>query len=557
MNYYKIKIDIDGLEIEPTSFSIVEGVGKGYNTCTVSGLNLVGEVGNFLTINIDGLQKRFYIDEKQYEENGNIVFLCKGISYLLDDESYTNNDLIFENSQDIYDAVSLAVEINNTIPIIDFKGQNYSKSSTSLSRILDMVAIVKGNAFEINGVLHLEPFKMISNNAPISHTIDDSFGYSYTDKAPHYKKAKQVLINPKTESLLSKPNIIFDYENTMGEIIFNPSLASGFEYVITGLDYVEPSNVYKTENYTLDEESHIKTLAGIDEISHILLNGELFEDYEFFPTHNIVRLFNEISGSFSIKYRTRKIDVNITRSTDFSIIYQCMRIADTVILNVSNSSCLNEIVDSTLTIDGGGKVRVNEGVDISFVFVDTKNSLNVTVDNEIPLASGGNLSIKHRYLGSDYDVSFIDFIQSEVVEMFDTTSGAVIYDETIGEYILTLNQQLESIENIYYGSQLVAGYTYHYNANPPYIVFDDAELDGKNLEISYKLNVVEITIPPILVDEINFLDVIACGGLTSYTIEHGDVMCELPSTFEIDVTKQFNISVNEAKGLVLRSDLGE
>jgi len=550
---------IAGVKFEVTSFNIVKGIGKGFNTCTCSSQDNIGSVGDTLDIIIDGKKNSFIVTDKTYVDGSKISYTCGGLPSILEQEAlalredyYTNsNELILDNIGNI--------ELNNNIPNIDFKGQSYWSESNSLSRIIDMVNVVGGDVFEVDGVLTLTTFKTIPQNPQTVIDIPDAniISYSYSDKIGKFNKTNKVLINPKSETLYSNPDIEFVYDGSFGNIYFNPSLSSGFEYTIIGLNHQPPTTMYKSDSILLTDATSVVASAGIDTMLYMLLDGEIFTDYELFDKTNIIRFLYPISGTLEYKFATQGIGVNITSTTPFLITYQCMKIQDLLVMTTNNLSCSVKML-SPLTYQKTTTLQVNKGVDISFIFFDGKVAENINTDNTVILDGGGQLSIKHRYTDVDWlDLGFLNYITSSLTTVKDIFTGTVVYDTNLGLNVMFLPSDYSSVDSIYYGNTLITGWSYNNINNPPYIELS-SEHEGKSMEVTYTQEVVNIEIPPPHSGHpVVALDVIACGGLHSFEyVNSEDMLCSLPATFNINVKEQFALSLDDVVGKTLLGDFG-
>ena len=129
-----------------------------------------------------------------------------------------------------------------------------------------MVAVVDGEAWEVNGTLYLDEQKSIVSSPTIAHAVIDSevFDFAYSEKRDNTLKLKEVLFNPINEDILGVTSVTLDYNDDefKGEVYFNPSLTAGYGYGINGLGQREPVRSVKTEKIEVDDDGFITTIGG-------------------------------------------------------------------------------------------------------------------------------------------------------------------------------------------------------------------------------------------------------------------------------------------------------
>lgn len=563
----KVFVSSMGEKLPISDFSITKGIGKGYNTATLSGLGLTCEVGDDLDININGVTYRFLIVEETRSKFDEVSLLCQGKPSILDDEVLNIDTSLATNSVELIDENKDIITVVNNLPIISFNEQTYTKSSTSLARILDMVDVVGGEAYEVDGVLFLDEFKTIPNNPIVVETFDDVIDYSFNNKINRYSKLKSVSINPEDESLYSTPDIKFNYEGYRGEIVFNPSLSRGLAYSVENLNVTSPRTISITEVKKVLSAKDFKVDAGVDSITSILLDGELFTEYETFLGTNIIKLNSTISGTFEITYITKGLAVNISSSnTKFLISYQCMEISDEISIPDStnltktqpNISCISGLETSSLTYENGGVVKASLGADLKFVFSDDKGSPHLNSIGSISLTGGGRLTTNYRYTDDWSNVDFLNNISSSISNEKASYNHNIVFDDSLNSNVAFLNNEPNSVDSIYYGSEELLGWSVVKDGLNSYIDFGNSYNDI-SVTITIEFDVVLIQIPaPLSGHEVKYLDVINCGGLTSHEFKGSETTpCSLPATIEVNVADEFNLSISEVSGKIIKGDLGE
>ncbi len=551
----------------PTTVSISSGVGKGYNTCTIVGINLQCNVGDIITITINGDVYSFIIDMKDYGKQDKVTLKCKGIPSILEDLSPTNTDYIYSNSDELIEDSRGSVEVENNIPTISFQSQSYSAVSTPMSRILDMVDVVGGEAYEVNGTLHLEEQKVIGESPIAVHTFSDNevFDFSYSSNRDQSSRVKEILFNPITEDIFGIPSVTLDYDEKFfrGEVYFNPSLTAGYSYEIYGLGQREAVRSVKTEVIDVDDDNFINTIGGIDAIVDISINGIPYSNYFLYAGWNVVRFNAPQTGTVSVTYYTKSVSVFIYRTTNFEIKYQCNVCKGTIEIDAgnttSNGNCYTEIVEPH-TYEYGGTVLISIGADCTLLFVEYKGATNLVNETTVSLTGGGTASIQYLYGAVDWtsgQKSFMNNITSAVKSTIETTNKEILYDEDLDEYVVFLDKPITSINDIYFGSSVINGYVYDNSGVVPRILFDAIDV-GKEVDISMTIDLIEITIPaPTEGNPVRLLDVISCGGVaTTEYILADNVLCNLPATFDVDIASSFDVPIEDCFGKEVLGDFG-
>lgn len=559
-----VSVDIGGTIIYPKTVTLTRGVGKGYNTAKIDGTNLAGLVGDSVTITLNGDVYSFVVDAKHHSKNLGVSFDCVGLPATLNDGQPSADDFIYTDSDDLIEQSRGTITVVNNIPTIDFTGQTYSKASTAMSRILDMVNVIGGEAYEIGGTLHLEPLAVIPLAASDYIFVDaDVFDYSYSSNRDSTVKAKDVLINPITDDLYSDSTITLDFTDGdgKGELYFNPSLTSGFEYSISGVVARVPVISERIETFALTNETSIMTLAGIDTIDYMTLDGEpiLVADYTLYAGYNIARFHAPLTGEVAIKYQTLSVTVYPTATTTVVVKYQCalLDIVLEVLSPVYSGACSIEI-GTPFSYEDGTNVLLSLGDDFTFIFIEEKGATNLVTEKVQLLDGGGTLTIKYLYTTTDWlDKAFMNAITSLQTTFIEMLNGTVIYDSGLLEYVVFLDKPIDLINDIYYGNQALSGYTYNDTGDVPYVSFLEADL-GKTVDISANVTKVDVTIPPPTTGHpVTILDVIGCGGVSSAELSNSDDnLCDLPATFSIDVAGSFSKTITEVVGKVLTGAFG-
>lgn len=554
--------------IYPTSLSITCGIGKGYNSFTMSGYNLQVSTSDLISININGQVFSFLVDKVEYNRQDQVSISGYSLTYRLDDGIPSDTEYAYSNSYDLLIDCMDGIEYEYNIPLIVFEGQTYAKTSTRLSRVLDMVKVVGGDVYEHNGVLFLDEKKAIPQDATPVHSFIDGeyFDYSYSNARQSSLLVKQVLFNPILDDIYAETSINFEFDDNVGkgEIFFNPSLSTSLPVTIQGIYYREPTYSNKVESISIDNQMSITTLGGIDSVDYITLNGEPLLNYIVYSPYNVVRFEEQLTGELEISYKTKTITAYAYTDSYFSIYYECSECSGLLEIGSDNvidsGRCYGEIV-SPLTYENGGTVYVSSGIDVTFVFVERKGAINLVQYGTMTLASGGTLTIKYIYDIDDWDdVDFMGNITSEVVEKIETTSSNVVFDDDLQKYVLYLDKPIESINDIYFGSVLLTADLYEYVPDQivPYIEFVDNKYENKTLDVSMNVKFDMITIPAPLADHpVSILDVVTCDGVASEDFVPDDtVMCNLPATFKINVADIFGVDISSVFGAELNGDFG-
>lgn len=565
-----VTVDVGGTQIYPTSISITEGIGRGYNNCNIIGKNIAGNVGDTVTININSQVFTFILDQKNYSERDTISFECSGKPVELTDSFSTNDTYSYTTSDELIEQSRGAISVVNNLPTITFTNQSYAKDSTPMSRILDMVRVIGGDAYEVNGTLYLDELKSIPSTPTIAHAFTKSevFGQSYSDKRDKTAKLKYILTNPVTDDIYSEPSISFDYDddNMRGEIYFNPSLTKGFLYSISGLNAREPLQSVVNETINMSNGSFTRTKGGIDSLLNITIDGTpLVEntDYFLYSGYNVIRFASQQTGELKVSYNTKSVTVYSYSSTQFLITYQCNKIEDvipeTTADNVINSgNCYCEIIDP-LVYEKGGDVLVSQNRDITLIFVEKKGAPNLVDYKTQPLSTGtGTLYIKYLYDSTNWtDTAFMDNITDSLKTTIETYTSEIIYDSDLSLYVIYLDKPISSINAIYFGSQAITGYSYVDTGTVPYISFDAGDV-GKKVDISMNIDLVDIKIPaPQAGHPVTLLDAIVCGGAaTQKWVLDDNALCSLPATFKIDVAGSFDLPIADVFGKEVTGDFG-
>ncbi len=566
-----ISIEVGESFVYPISLVISSGVGKGYNTCTMVGdTSVIGEVGDIITISVNGDIHTFLIDMKDYGKENKVTFKCKGKPCILEDISPTDTHYSYLDSDELIADSQGSIIVVNNLPTIIFSGQSYAKVSTPMSRILDMVNVVGGQAYEVNGTLHLDELKVIPMTPIIAHSFSDSeiFDYAYSDNRSSSNKVKSILINPITDDILGIPSstLVYNDEAYTGEVYFNPSLTKGYTYTISGLGVRDAVRSVHTETISVEDETYITTIGGIDAIVSIKINGVPLDfdsgTYFLFAGWNVVR-FNTIqNGEVEVTYYTKSVSVYAYRTTDFKITYQCTLNSGTIEVEsgnvINNGFCYTEIVEPH-TYEDGGTVLISHGESPTLLFVEFKGATNLVTETYTAI-DGGTATIQYLYGTTDWDEadkSFMNNITSSIKNTIETTNKEILYDEDLDEYVVFLDKPITSINDIYFGSSALTGFYYDDTGDIPRIVFQDIDV-GKEVDISMNIELVELVIPaPTVGNPVRLLDVISCGGVaTTEYILADNVLCSLPATFKVDVAESLGVPIEDCFGAEVTGDLG-
>jgi len=581
-----VSITVNSTAIYPQSVSITSGVGRGYNTCNISGTSLSGSVNDMVIVTINGEAHTFILDEKHYGKSEKVSFVCKGLPIILED--YSAEDVVYSytSSTDLIDSeitranttIAGTISVVNNIPLIEFGNQSYSKDSTPMSRILDMVSVVGGEAYETNGTLNLDLAKIISTNPTIKYSYDTNIGdvmdYSFFEKRDKSLKAKYIHINPIIEAVYTTPLVTLDFDESWGHVYFNPSLPSTFEYSITGLSTTNiPVPKTVVEKFQLNGESSITTMGGIDAVSSISarsINLDEFDplavsntdtEYVRYDKYNVISFTQPIVGEVIITYDTLAVKVFATQSTDFEIIYQCSRIADLIIIDADNTvnagSCYGKIIEP-LTFENSSFVEIIAGADVELLFVEARGATNKVTVGTYSLIGGGTLTTSYLHSGTPWvSTAFMTTITSATDIQTEVIEDTITYDSLLNKWVVYLDKPLTTINDIYFGSSALSGYTYNAGTTLPYISFLEEDV-GKLVDISFDSAFDRLTIQaPSVGHPVSLLDMIVCQGVgTSEYIPAEEALCSLPSTFKVDVAGSFNKSITEVRGRVLTGDFG-
>jgi len=565
-----VSVDVAGTQIFPSSVSITMGIGRGYNNCNISGKGISGNVGDTVKVTINSQIFTFILDQKNYNERNTISFECSGKPIELTDILTTNDAYSYSNSDELIEQSRGSIEVVNNLPTITFTNQSYAKDSTPMSRILDMVRVIGGDAYEVNEKLYLEELKSIDASPTIAHSFlkSEVFAQSYSDKRDKTAKLKSILTNPVTDDIYSEPSISFDYDNDnmRGEVYFNPSLSKGFSYSINGLSAREPLQSVVNETINLSDVSFTRTKGGIDNIVSITINGNPLvkdTDYFIYQGYNVIRFASKQTGELAVSYNTKSVTVYAYSSMQFSITYQCNKIEDVIPESfadntVNSGTCYCEIIDP-LVYEKGGDVLVSKDTDITLIFVEKKGAPNLVDYKTQDLSTGtGKLYIKYLYDSTDWtEKAFMGNITDALKTTIETTTQEIIYDSDLDKYVTYLDKPITSINAIYFGSQAVQNYSYVDTGTTPYISYEAGDV-GKKVDISMSIDLVDITIPaPQAGHPVTLLDAIVCGGAaTQKWVLDDNALCSLPATFKIDIAGSFGLPIEDVFGKEVTGDFG-
>lgn len=556
---------VGATQIRPTKIRITLGIGKGYNTCNITGRDLAGAVGETISITVNGDTYTFLLTEKNYSEFDTVVLSGKGLPFKLESQRASDSTLTYSSSNALIEAERGDIAVTNNLPNIEFFNQAYSKSSTPIDRILDMVAVVGGEAYEHNSALVVGEIASIPATPTISHVVQDNetISFSYSENIGQSVLLKKVLINPITDNIYSEPtvNVEYDSELSVADVYFTPSLVgTGDNYSFLGLNPTTPVNTTRVESLLLSDETEMRTLGGIDSVVYVTLNGEPFSNYVTYPRENVIRFTTNVTGTIQIKYTTKFIRCYVSATTSFVIKYNCVKVAGTIEYDASNAingrNCKAEI-STPLTWQNGGSVIAYRNNNLTFIFVEEKGNNNITTVSSGTHAGGGDLIIKYVHSGSSWaSTTFMNNISSTLSTQIETVSGTVTYDEELLEYIVHIPSTPLGVNAVLEGNVGLTGYTV-VGGNTPYISFS-ANDEGRRVDISLTMEVVKITIPaPGAGHVVRYLDVVACGGVASAEfINSDDALCTIPSTFKIDVATMFSERIEDVVGLTVLGDGG-
>jgi hypothetical protein len=559
-----VTVFIGGSQVYPDNVRVTLGVGKGYNTCSMSGVGLGGAVGETISMTINADNFVFLLTERRYGEKDAVSINGKGVPFVLENQSQSDDTLDYTDSDTLIENERGAVIVVNNLPNISFGSQVYNKSNTPMGRILDMVSVVGGEAYEYNSSLYLEEIKTIDETPTIVHTFAENefFNYDYSDNIEQSISLKQVLINPITDDIYVEPSINVQYneDTKIAEVYFNPSLSLGEPYSFLGMIPRSPTNKTKTETILVSEETQLQTIGGIDTVLYMNLDGVPFTDYVVYPPYNVVRFTNAVDGEIEISYTTKNIVATVSKTTSFLIKYKCVKSEGTIEIDESNSvssSNCRVTIETPLTWENGGAVTCYKDTDVTLIFIEKKGSSNIATVSSGTHSGGGALNIKYTYASGTWaDTTFMNNITSSTASTIETTSGTIAYDEDLAEYVVFLPMKPLSVNSVLEGSVGLVGYTY-VDAIVPYISFLASDV-GRNVDISLTVDVVTITIPPPTSGHVvNFLDAVGCGGVaTQEFINSADALCTIPSTFKVDVAEMFGVSIISTYGLIVVGDGG-
>lgn len=564
-----VSITANGTPIYPSQVLITCGVGRGYNVASFSGINVSFNVGDIIVVTINSNSYTFLVDKKEYGKSNKVSATCVGLPAQLSDFSKTDESFNYIDSDTLITESKGSISVVNSLPNITFENLTYNKSSTPLSRIIDIVNVFKGDVYEHGSELYLEEKKAISSTPTIAHTFIDSeiFDFAYSDNRSGSSLLQEVLFNPTTDDLSTETFITFDYDESVGKgvALFNPSLSLNNEYFTSGLDVSSPMKLTITENIDLAISSFIVLKAGVDSVLTLKINGSVkVEDTDFFvyAGYNIIRLNTSYSGTLTISYITKGLTAFARNTTNFTISYGCSIISDEIRINPNNiitsTLCYTEIL-TPLTYDSGGSVLLKSGIDATFVFSESSTASNLVTYDTIALSGGGTLTVEYVYLSSDWvSKAWMNNITSE--EYTDTVvfTGEVTYDGDLDEYVVFLDKPISSINDIYFGSEQLSGYSYNDTGDVPYISFVLTD-EWKNVNISVEVLLTKVNIPaPEVGHPVKIIDVLTCGGMATKDFDLAETtLCSLPSTFKLSISELFNFRVVEVRGKVITGDFGE
>jgi len=560
-----VSVFIGTTQIYPLSLIVTLGIDKGYNTCSISGIRLSGNVGDEITVHINADTYVFVLTNKVYNNDDKVTLNGKGKPFILENQSSSDEVLDYPDSDTLIENERGSIDVTNNIPNITFGIQSYSKNATPMSRISDMVAVIGGEKYEVNSTLILDEIKSIPQSPDIAHEFLDSeiFSYSYSDTINQSVVVKQVLINPISEDIYSQPSITCEYDETssIASVYFNPSLSSGDSYSFLGLAPTPPINTTKVEKILVSAETQVHTIGGIDSVVYINLDGEPFTDYVIYPTENVIRFTGVVTGEIEVKYNTKYIKSYVSASTNFVIKYNCVKCSGTI--TIDNKSSVNTgtckvYINSPLTYEDGGSVVCYADTDVTLVFIENVGDTNIETVSSGTHDGGGALTVKYTYTTDLWDdTSFMNNITSEKSTQIETTSGVIEYNEALGVYLVYIPTRITGINSILNGDVGITDYTYVDDEKTPYITFkeDDA---GKYVDISMNVDEVVITIPAPTIDSVvTKLDAAGCGGVATQDFtNNSNVLCSIPATFKIDVAEQLNLPISEISGKTITGDKG-
>lgn len=581
-----VTVTLLGSPVYAESVQLTKGVGKGYNTATISGKKLTPLVGDTLVITVNGHETSVLVDAKDYGKRDKITLRCKGLSCVLDDELPSDDPTDYADSDELIADSAGSIPTNVQIPTIPLDAQSYTKSANAMGRISDMVSVVGGELWELDDVLQVTPMRTIaSGETPFYSFADDEvIDFSYSDKRASDLKVKNIHFNPTHDTIVGKPDVVILYgaltlgsTAKSGQVLFTPSLSTGNPYSTSGINGLL-RYLQKTEQFILSSETVFYVEAGIDLVSLITVDGTPLTgaDYTFYPTWNAIKLNTPTSGNVSITYSTKGLYFTVSRTTQVVASYECMVASGTIEINSSSSSRnptpdgkekpddkANEVTRSTfvniksLTYEKGGVVEVSKNTPVTLLFAESQGSPNSKFIKTLS-TGGSSISVKYIYDSSVWsDESFMTGVSATVVESKAVKTGTVSTDPDLG-YIVYLDGEIKAVTAVYFGHTPITGYTYHSNGGNSYVSFNSAD-KGKNVSIAVTVDIVRITIPAIssTAPTAHSLDAYTPTNLVTKDIDlETSTMKTLPSTFDINVVSLLGVSLDDAQGKTLTGDFG-
>lgn len=558
-----VEVILGGKFIYPTDVSITMGVGRAYIDVTLSMLNNTTKVGDELVIRVNENEFKVKVSSIDNSKNNNATLICLGLPSKLEKTQPSDEEFEYSSSIELIEDSSKDIEVVSDLPVVEFVNQTYSGNTTPLSRILSMVELVKGEYWEQDSKLHLSKMKRISATAQPTHVFSDAevFEYAYSENDTIELQTKDVIINPISDDIYSETSITLDFDNQInrGEVFFNPSLSKGYDYSSSGLDVMGEQVLQVQEEVSLIDGSHIELKGGVDRVISITLNGEPLSDYVLYPSHNVIRFEQRLTGEVSVTYQTLGLVVFCYITSSFNIRYFCSEIKDTIEIDpsakINSKKCFVEMLPP-ITYERGGEVLLSVGSDYTLLFVEEKGAMNLETQDLVELAGGGTLTVKNLYTTTQWsNLQFMYNITSEVITEIEVMSKEVI--EVDGVYLVYLDKHITSINDIYFGSQKLIGYEYIDDEFKPHITFQPKELRRK-VDMSVNVTYTKVTIPQIGVNTpVTLIDVIGCAGVATLEVTlDDDALCRLPATFYIDIAKMFNLSITKIFGKTVGGDFG-
>jgi len=570
----KISVFVETEEIYPDNISIILGIGKGYNTCTCSGKNLQGEAGDVLKVIVNEDSYFFYITEKNYSEYGAITFTCKGFPYKLENQSESDETLLYNDSNELINGERDGINVINNIPNIIFGNQAYNKTANPMQRIKDMVNVVGGEMYEIDSQLILNPITSIPASPNIAHTFSDNeiVAYSYANDTEKKSYTKEVILNPLTDDIYSEAKISLEFsgETGRGNVFFNPSLSQGHSFYRSGATMLQKT-FYKEEEILLQEEAYISTIGGIDTIVSIQLDGESISNYTIFTGYNIIKFEEKISGTLNIKYSTNGATFTIKKPTTVEIKYDCAKLKQTI--SLSKSNIYNKINDNTndtgnpykdgwfkietpVTTTDNLVVKKSEIGNLSLVFSDGKAPQDIST-----IWTRDNTEVKLKKLrgDNDYDTSWIT-IDNGCIESNDYThdvqQDVITYDKEKDKYLVYLNKKPEEVIECKINNESVS-FNPTIGNDEGYITFEK-KYNGKSVSISLKLKAIIFTFspPPSTVDISTVEGFMKSNHQVEEYLQAVDNMCSLPAKIHINIAEQLETTLDKVIGKQVSVDTG-